>query len=116
MTPCSHCDGAADVLQLHAMLERALVAAEAMAVQRDALAQRVAELATDLAVQKEYTASSRAQADLMLHAYSRLGDRVAELEAALAKIAEMPHSNPTGDTLHGPCPKCIAQDALEKKR
>ena len=32
--------------------------------------------------------------------------------AALNKIAEMPHSNPTGDTLHGECPKCLAQKAL----
>ena len=37
---------------------------------------------------------------------------IAELLTALRKIAALPHSNPTGDTLHGPCPRCIAEDAL----
>ena len=33
---------------------------------------------------------------------------------ALAAIARLPHSNPTGNTLSGPCPKCIAERALEE--
>lgn len=36
------------------------------------------------------------------------------LITAIKKIASLPHSNPTGDTLHGPCPKCIAEDAIAK--
>jgi hypothetical protein len=49
----------------------------------------------------------------------RIGDRMDWLMErqtgfvkSLEKIADLPHSNPTGDTLHGPCPKCIAELAL----
>ena len=31
---------------------------------------------------------------------------------ALKKIAALPHSNPSGDTLHGTCPKCTAESAI----
>lgn len=31
---------------------------------------------------------------------------------ALKKITALPHSNPSGDTLHGLCPKCVAETAI----
>lgn len=38
------------------------------------------------------------------------------LRTALEQIAALPHSNPSGDTLHGPCPRCIAEEALRKEK
>jgi hypothetical protein len=35
------------------------------------------------------------------------------LRAACRQIAELPHSNPSGDTLSGLCPKCVAEKALK---
>lgn len=52
--------------------------------------------------------------DVISEADASLIAAAPELLAALTQIAAMPHSNPTGDTLHGPCPKCIAEAAIAK--